>query len=164
MEAITEIDLGRGYIAIVNSDTFDRLKLGRFRWRANVHKRARKVYAIASVGGSPVALHRFIVEAPAGQMVDHEDNDGLNNRDNNIRVATPAQNRANSRKARDNSSGFKGVSWSPTSRKWVAQLWHNGKRHYLGVYAHKERAARAHDRKAIELHGEFAGLNFPKHS
>lgn len=157
---ITEIDLGSGYVAIVNSDTYERMKLGRFNWRPQIHKRARKVYVQAS--NCPVSLHRAIMLARPGQIVDHINGDPLDNRDCNLHFVTSGQNRANSRKDRDNRSGYKGVSWCRSSRKWVAQIWANGCRYYLGVFAHSKRAALAHDRAAIALHGEFAGLNFPE--
>jgi hypothetical protein len=159
-EAVTSIDLGQGYVAIVNSDTFERMKLGRFTWRPQIHKRSGKVYAQAKT--ISVSLHRAITLARPGQVVDHINGDPLDNRDSNLRICTLGQNRANSHKDRDNTSGYKGVTWSATSHKWMAQIWAGGRRYYLGLFEHKKRAALAHDRAAIALHGEFAGLNFPE--
>lgn len=159
-ENITEIDLGHGHVAIVNSDTFERMKLGRFVWRPQIHKRSGKVYAQALK--CPVSLHRAIMLARPGQIVDHINGDPLDNRDSNLRFCTSQENRANSRKDRDNHSGFKGVTWAKTSHCWMAQIVHKGTKYYLGIFKHKKRAALAHDRAAIALHGEFAGLNFPE--
>lgn len=159
MRATTRINLGNNHIVSVYSDTFDRLRLGSFTWKAQVHKRGGHVYAV-SYRGEPVYMHRIITGARKGQVVDHIDGDGLNNLDQNLRIVTIGQNRANSRKPRTNQSGFKGVSWSKTSKKWVAQIVVKGNRHYLGVFEHKERAAKAHDRAALHYHGEHAGLNF----
>lgn len=155
---IISIDLGQGYSATVNSDTFHRLKLGRFKWKPQIHKRANKVYAQAS----GTTLHRYILGAKQGEMVDHRDGDGLNNRDHNLRLATPGQNRANSKKTCKNNEGFKGVVWVWQCRKWKANIAHGGKLYYLGLFEHKERAAMAYDRAAIAIHGEYAGLNFPE--
>lgn len=159
MESITEIHLGRDYVTIVDSDTFERLNLGRFEWVVEIHK-CGAIYAKARRYG--FYLHRLILGARPGQIVDHCDRDGLNNRNSNLRLATAGQNRANSSKDHDNRSGFKGVSWAKTSNRWLAQIVKDGVRYYLGVYHHKRRAALAHDRAALALHGEFAGLNFPE--
>lgn len=102
------------------------------------------------------ALHRLIVGAQPCDRADHRDNDGLNNRDGNIRLATPQQNRANSRKDRDNQSGYKGVTWAKCSHKWMAQIVYKKHKYYLGVFQHKTRAAIAHDRAALALHWEIA--------
>lgn len=160
-EALTLIALGGGYVATVDSDTFVKLRLGRYQWRPQVHKRAGKVYAVTYLGYD-VYLHRLILNAPKGIHVDHKDGDGLNNRRSNIRLSTPGQNRANCGATRRKMScAFKGVAWSQTSRKWMATVMKDGIRYYLGVYEHKRRAAVAHDRAALALFGEFAGLNFP---
>ncbi len=161
MNDTTTIKLNDEYTTIVNSDTFERLRLDRFKWRPQVHKRAGKVYAVAYCG-TMISLHRLITGAVKGQFVDHINGNGLDNRDENIRIATSRQNRANSQANRDNKSGFKGVTWARTSRKWMAQIVNEGQKYYLGVFAHAKRAALAHDRAALALHGEFAGLNFPE--
>jgi hypothetical protein len=158
-EDITKIYLGRGHFATVNSNTFERLRLGRFRWSAQQHKRGY-VYATAYCG-EVIYLHRVVVGAKKGQCVDHKDRDTLNCREENLRIATPAQNRANQRTRRTNSSGLKGVSWSPGTKKWMAAITHRGRRYYLGCFQDKRRAAVAHDRAALAIHGEFAGLNYP---
>lgn len=83
----------------------------------------------------------------------------LNNTDNNLRSGTAAQNNQNRRSWINNRSGFKGVS--PHGNKYVAQITHNGQHTYIGIFSIPEEAARAYDRKAAELFGEFAWLNFP---
>ncbi len=156
----TVIELGRDYRAIVDSDTFERLRLGDYRWRPQVHKRAGKVYAQAHCAGQTFYLHRVVAGAIKGQMVDHKDGDGLNNRGSNLRLATPGQNSANQAKHKKNTTGFKGLFWSPSSRKWCAQIGRSGVKYYLGAFDHRERAAEAYDRAALALFGEFALLNF----
>lgn len=64
----------------------------------------------------------------------------------------------------DNTSGFKGVSLDKGRSKWAAEITHNRRHIHLGRFTSPEDAARAYDRKARELHGEFACLNFPKSS
>lgn len=79
-----------------------------------------------------------------------------------VRAAKDRENRAsgnqgNCRKAVDNSSGFKGVQKHGPS--WLARISHNGKRRNLGCYPTPSEAAKAYNRKAIELFGEFANIN-----
>jgi len=109
-------------------------------------------------------LHRVILSRMLGrpllhsEWVDHEDLNPLNNRRENLRLATPSQNQVNKGKRTDNSSGFTGVSWRKDRRKWVARIWFNGKKYQLGNFDTKEAAHDAYIEKAKELHGEFARL------
>ena len=59
------------------------------------------------------------------------------------------------------SSGFVGVCWSKTMKKWQAYAWHDGSMYTLGYFDIKEEAARAYDKFIQEKRGEFAVLNFP---
>jgi hypothetical protein len=59
-------------------------------------------------------------------------------------------------------SKYKGVYWEKRYRKWCAAIWFEGRNHYLGSFDVEIEAAKAYDRKAVELFGEFAYLNFPE--
>jgi len=76
-------------------------------------------------------------------------------------VATGSQNSQNRRLSCVNRSGFKGVSWNESRKKWRAGICIEGKSIHLGRFTSAQEAARAYDAKAIELFGEFACLNFP---
>ncbi len=106
-------------------------------------------------------MHRLIANAPAHLLVDHIDHDGLNNRKANLRLCSIAQNNQNSRPNRNAASKYKGVSWAQSCRKWFARIRPNRKTIYLGLFTDEIEAALAYDRKAKELFGEFAYLNFP---
>ena len=108
-------------------------------------------------------MHRAILNAPKGLLVDHIDGNGLNNRKSNLRLCTFAQNAHNSRPRRNSSSRYKGVCWHKLKKKWTVSIYKGGKRTYLGYYDDEIEAALAYDRKAEELFGEFAYLNFPNH-
>lgn len=113
-------------------------------------------------------LHRAIGERVGIDVwdksvkVDHIDGNPLNNHRSNLRAATGAQNRQNSAKMSHNKSGYKGVGQYKGSRKFRATITAFNKREYIGSYDTAEEAARAWDKRAIELHGEFARTNFPK--
>ena len=106
-------------------------------------------------------IHRLIMDAPKGMDVDHINGNPLDNRKSNLRICTHAENQRNKGAYKNNTSGYKGVSWYKRDKKWIAGIKHNNKGIYIGLFEDKEEAARAYDKKAKELHGEFAYLNFP---
>jgi HNH endonuclease/AP2 domain len=95
---------------------------------------------------------------PEGQ-IDHRDLDRANNRFANLRPATNAQNMQNASLYANNKSGYRGVSWSRGSRKWWVQVKANGVHYNGGYFDDVEEAAKARDRLAEMLHGEFVRLN-----
>jgi len=135
-----------------------------FKWRRHEDKRGtnRTEYAAHSVKkGVTLFLHRLIMQAKAGETVDHRDGNGLNNKRDNLRLCTQSQNRANGRQWKIPKSGFRGVYQN--REKWVAMISQDGnKLKHLGTFQSKEEAAIAYDNAALERWGEFARLNFPK--
>lgn len=99
------------------------------------------------------------MNAAPNEQVDHINGDGLDNRKSNLRICNGSQNRCNKGKPKNNTSGYKGVTWHTPNKKWVAQIAVNGKHSYIGSFKTKEEAAKAYNKKAKELHGEFARLN-----
>lgn len=122
-------------------------------------RRKTHFYALISIDSRCVRLHRFLLNAAPGVLVDHVNGNTLDNRRCNLRVATKAQNAANSNPKTGNR--FKGVTWQANSRKYFASIGFSGRTIYIGRFDLAEDAARAYDRKARELFGEFARPNFP---
>src|SRR5215204_1040010 len=111
-------------------------------------------------------IHRLIMNAQKGQIVDHKDTNGLNNLRENLRFATSSQNQTNGKKRRTYgqqrcTSRFKGVSWhrTKTSNHWLLGISTNGKWIHVGVTQDEEEAARMYNRVAQQYYGEFAKLN-----
>lgn len=120
-------------------------------------------YRRGELGGRDIYAHRAIWAFVTGEwptlQVDHIDRNPLNNRWNNLRLATSRQNLANRAKRPGSSSVFMGVCWSKRRQKWQATVSINDFSKSLGYFANPEDAARAYDAGAIEAHGEFASTN-----
>lgn len=155
---VLEIPLTRGMVAVI--DAVDAYLAG-FNWCAV--PAGRTWYAVRAVGPhgkqKPIYMHRMVLGD--GARVDHRDRNGLNNRRNNLRAATPSQNNTNSYRP-VNKSGFRGVV--AMRKKWRAQIRRDGQRTNLGFFDSPVEAARAYDEAAVRFHGEFATLNFPQGS
>jgi dipeptidase D len=100
------------------------------------------------------------MNAPRGLLVDHKNNDTLDNRRANLRLATRRENSCNKRKQNNTFSRFIGVSFSKRRGKWCASISNSGKKIWLGYFVSEVEAARAYDDAAKRYHGEFARLNF----
>jgi hypothetical protein len=152
------IKLTWGKWAIVDAEDYGRLS--QYRWCAV--EEGRNWYARTfRRDGWPLAMHRLILDAPKGLFVDHIDHNGLDNRRENLRLCTRLENLRNARPSRGGSSKYKGVNWCKIRKKFRARITHNKKRIYLGYFENEIDAAKAYDKKAVELFGEFAYLNFP---
>jgi hypothetical protein len=92
---------------------------------------------------------------PPGYEVDHRDEDKLNNRRSNLRLATRSQNKMNEGPHRNNRSGARGVSWESQTGKWRATLRIDGRRLSLGRFSDLAEAKRAYERAARKFHGKF---------
>lgn len=110
-------------------------------------------------------LHAFIMRVKPGEMIDHISGDTLDNRKQNLRVVTHAQNSQNMRRPTfpGKTSRFKGVCWSQYEGKWHASIRADGMRHDLGMFNDETAAALAYDAAASELHGEYARTNAVMH-
>src|SRR5690349_19592242 len=92
-----------------------------FRW--NIQESCACVYAIANAtrDGRPttIKMHTLIT---GYERTDHINHDGLDNRRENLRSVTAAQNGWNTRSSRGTSSKYKGVSWNKAMGRWVAVI------------------------------------------
>ena len=89
---------------------------------------------------------------PPGLVIDHINNDSLDNRPNNLRLLSFSENTANAKLSRRNSSGFRGVSRA--GKKWRAAIGINGRTKYLGVFENILDAANAYNRAAMRVWGQ----------
>jgi hypothetical protein len=117
---------------------------------------------VTPVLGTPlcVVAHRLAWAHYHGEWpvadLDHRNRIRNDNRIDNLRPATRAQNLANSRLRKDNTSGIRGITFIPRLQTWRASLNVNG-RDVLGkTYATKEAAIQARSEAAQQFLGEFA--------
>ncbi len=159
------IPLTQGKFAIVDDEDYEWLM--QWKWYCEKHNNGFRAGRTATAKEKPygpkgILMHRLIMGAQKGQLVDHRNHNGLDNRHNNMRLCNSSQNCANRRKNRNCSSKYKGITWSKRKRKWIAQITHNYKNNNLGEFAVEIEAAKAYDQKAKELFGDFAYTNFKK--
>jgi hypothetical protein len=157
------IPLSRGLFAKVDDRDFD--YLNQFKWYAKYNKSTNSYYAYRhNKDGfkkySKIKMHREIMKVTDPKIfVDHKNHDTLNNCRYNLRKCSRSQNQGNRGACKNNTSGYKGVSWHKTANKWVVYIYYDGKQHNLGLYIDKHEAARVYNNKAKEVWGKFAQLN-----
>jgi len=116
---------------------------------------------IAKINGKSISLAKFIM--PESELeIDHKNCDYFDNQKLNLRAVTHHQNMMNRGIPENNTTGFKGVVRHKRAKKWQAQIMFKKENIYLGLHKTKIEAAQAYDKKAKELFGEFANLNFPE--
>jgi hypothetical protein len=117
-------------------------------------------YFTARDGEKILRLHRLIMKAKDGQILDHINRNKLDCRKENLRFCNKSQNGANSgKKRRKTSSKYKGVCWHKKANAWVANIVVNYGQIYLGLFQNEIDAAIAYNNAALKHFGEFAHLN-----
>lgn len=158
-----EIPLTQGKFALVDDEDFE--FLSQWKWQA-VKKDNDKFYAARAVwipemkGSIRIYMHRVLLGIPGINIEgDHADGNEMNNQKYNLRIATSSQNKANRPSQINASSKYLGVSWIRKRKKWQAQICKNRTHCFIGYFENEADAAKAYNKKALELHGEFAKLN-----
>lgn len=142
-----EIRLLRGQVALVDDDDYD--AMSKFQWRLS------KFYAITQDGPRTIRMHRLILNAPIHMEVDHINGNGLDNRRENLRLATHQQNSWNARVPVTNPLGLKGVSKVHDTR-FRSMIMCRGTPIHLGYFNTAEAAHAAYKAAAEQLFGQFA--------
>lgn len=162
-----ELPLSQGKIGIIDDIDAD---LAEMKWCFRATRDPDKGYVHRSLmircgSYKAIVMHRVILERSInrplkkGEYVDHINGNSLDNRRENLRLATNSQNSCNKGAQANNACGVKGVDWHPISNKWRAAITTNGKKIHLGTFVDINDAAHAYNNAALLYHGEFARLN-----
>jgi len=153
------------HVAFIDIEDWDKIKS--IYWRVySPATRPRSTYVIGwdKKNKRDVKLHRVLLDAPRGLHVDHINGNGLDNRRENLRLATHKENCRNSKLQNKSLSGLKGVhitksglfqariNWRDKDGKL---LWEHGPKYFKTP----EEAALCYNAMATKRFGEFAGLN-----
>lgn len=155
-----KIKLSKNKYALVDDDDFG--KFSGFKWHLTNHSnRGFTEYIIRRVRledgrRKTIYLHREIMAAPTDKFVDHKNGDGFDNRKQNLRICSPAENNRNQSLKRNNTSGFKGVDWVELKKKWRARIGVGGKRIMIGYFNSKLEAIEKYCESSKIYHGEFS--------
>lgn len=153
-DGIGLIPLTQSKQAIVDEDNY--CNLIKYNWHyTNYGYAARR----DNKNNKMVLMHRYILNTSENEIYDHKNRNPLDNRKCNLRKCDRSQNGANS-KQRSSKSGYRGVS-QHVSGLWHARTNYKRKEISIGYFKSKEDAARARDKIARKIFGEFAVLNFP---
>jgi hypothetical protein len=156
-----KIKLTQGRIAIV--DDADFAFLNQWSWQVS-----KKGYAVRSVHLGKIAgrykktaaiMHRILTAAPHYLQVDHINGNKVDNRKANLRLCTNGQNKQNGAGYKNSTSKYRGVSWHSGMRQWYAQIQKDKRKYTIGWFENEVDAAKAYNRRASKLFGEFARLN-----
>lgn len=116
-------------------------------------------YLQVGLNGRLYLAHRIIFFMHYGyfpEFLDHKDGNRLNNKIENLRVASRSENNYNQKMRKDNTSGIKGVSFSKSHKKWRAFIQVDKQYKHLGYFDSAEKATKAIKKVRKQLHGEFA--------
>lgn len=108
--------------------------------------------------GQYIKMHRLIMNVSNDLVIDHINQNPLDNRKSNLRICSQKENMRNRKQNKENKVGVKGV-YQIKNGSYCAQIGKDGLPYYLGLYKTIKEAADAYDLKAKELFGEFAYLN-----
>lgn len=155
------IPLTQGKFAIVDAEDYE--WVNQYKWHyvpstnGDGYARRQRHRSFKPRG---IFMHMEIMKAESGEEVDHWNNNGLDNRKQNLRKCTHQQNCHNKRGPRSK-WGYFGVLQDPKSGRFTARILINRTCYTLGGYSTVQEAAIAFDSAAKFLRGDFAALNFP---
>jgi hypothetical protein len=143
------IDLPQGKVALVSDEDYE--ELAQYSWRLS-----GKGYAMTYSDGAALTMHRLLLGAKKGEEVDHINGDPLDNRRENLRKCTHAENMKNRKMHANNKLGVKGVYWDVQRTSFRAQIKVDGRKIHLGLFDSVDDASKAYQKASKFYFGEFA--------
>jgi len=157
-----ELEINKGLKVILDDEDFDRVAaLKWFYGKNNYIGRNNSKTIDGKKRYTKTRLHWFVLrfEGKKGYVVDHINGNTFDNRKENLRICTVAENSRNQKLNKRNKTGYKGVCAVKRVNGYKAEIKLNYKVRHLGYFKCPKEAAKAYNKAAIELFGEFARLN-----
>jgi len=145
--------------ATVDAENFDLVK--NKKWHLDDNSKGHRYVVSSEHPPERVYLHELVLgcKTTRGLQADHVNHDTLDNRKNNLRLCSEAENQYNKIGKKNTTSVFKGVFWFKLKRKWCATIGLNGRKIFLGYFHDENNAAMAYNAAAQFYYGPFALLN-----
>lgn len=158
-----------GYIVLFNSDKYGCMEVAKAIIDVEDIEKCKEYkwclkggYVVTHLNGKDICLHNFLLNTTPihGKVgIDHKNHNALDNRKQNLRIATNQQNQANQGIKTNGSSKYKGVVWDKERGRWRAGITYMGKNIFIGRFRSEKEAAQEYNLIAKEVHGDFANLN-----
>lgn len=160
-----KLNLTQDKFALVDDEYFE--FLSQWKWYFHKLEKDRTGYAVRS-GYDPktgkrsrIAMHRVLLKAKKGQICDHINGNGIDNRLSNLRICSKYESAWNKKTfVTKKLAAIKGVTIvrdrNGVPSYWIARITHKKRRIYLGTFKTKLEAEKAYKKAAIKFHGEYA--------
>lgn len=156
----TRIALACGNTILVDDEDVPLVSSRKWRYRRSGGNPGAPIYVTANTSSAQLFLHRLILGASRGQIVDHINGDRLDNRRGNLRFASHTENMRNRKKHVSGlTSRFKGVRRARNG-KFTAAIRDGVHQNHLGTFDTEAEAAYVYDLASISIHGAFGRRNF----
>ena len=152
--------ISKKYVLI---DSVDFNKISSYSWYLRPYYRSKTKFKVATATKPIIYMHRLIMNCPDELVIDHINGNALDNRKRNLRVCSVSNNAKNRSKNKNNTSGHTGVHWCKKNNKWKSRIRCDKKSYHLGFYTNVLDAAKAYNKKSLELFKEFSNLNRVKY-
>lgn len=116
-------------------------------------------YVQGKINGKMVSLSRYIMNYYGNDIIDHINNNKLDNRKSNLRIITRKQNAMNRTSRKNSTSKYLGVCFDKKSNKWISYITINKKTIKLGRFNDESEAAKVRNEATIKYFGEYGNLN-----
>ena len=150
-----EIKMTQNMVVVVDERDYE--ELSKYKWRSD-GKYAIRISSLKLGKRRKIYMHVQIMGKIEGLEIDHINGNKLDNRRENLRHVTTAQNQQNAR-GKGGTSKYRGVCWNVNAKKWLAQIRINGEANYIGIYFSEKDAALEYNKAAELAWGEYARLN-----
>jgi hypothetical protein len=147
---------------IIDTEDYDKIK--NYCWCVAYDKNLNDFYVVSAIYKNKkrinLKIYRLILNINNTQIqVDHKYHNTLDNRKQNLRICTGAQNSMNRKISKNNTLGYIGIKQRKDCNRWESNISINNKKLYLGLFKNKLCAVCAYNNAALKYHGEFAYLN-----